>query len=70
MPSTSVNQPSNQPTRKWIVTQITAVAALATMYATTGSWDVEETVALIGLVAQASISYITPSKATDADALG
>ncbi len=49
------------PTRKWAVTQITAVAALLTMWATTGGWDQEETVGLIGLVAQAAIGYLTPN---------
>ena len=57
----------NTPSKKWFVTQITAVAALFTMWATTGSWDVEETVALIGLVSQAGIGYLTPN-ASDADA--
>lgn len=70
VPSTSVNQPSPQPTRKWIVTQITAAAALLTMWVTTGSWDVEETVGLIGLLSQAAISYATPARSTDADAPG
>ena len=70
VPVTSVNQPSSQPTRKWIVTQITAAAALLTMWVTTGSWDVEETVGLIGLLSQAAISYATPARSTDADAPG
>lgn len=45
------------PTQKWIVTQVTALAALATMWATTGSWDTEETIAAIGLVSQALAGY-------------
>jgi hypothetical protein len=49
------------PSRKWLVTQITAVGALLTMFATTGSWDVEESVALIGLVTQALASYVLPN---------
>jgi hypothetical protein len=52
------------PTKKWAVTQITAVAALLVMWATTGSWDTEETVALIGLVSQAGIGYLTPNADT------
>lgn len=50
-----------RPTNKWLVTQITASAALLTMLATTGSWDLEETVGLIGLVSQAAIGYLMPN---------
>jgi hypothetical protein len=49
------------PSRKWFATQVTAVAALLTMLVTTGSWDLEESVALIGLVSQAAIGYLTPN---------
>lgn len=52
------------PTKKWIVTQIAAAAAVATMWATTGSWDTEETVALIGLITQAAAAYLTPNQDT------
>lgn len=55
---------SAAPTRKWLVTQITAVAAVLTMWVTTGSWDAEETVALIGLISQAGISYLVPNNNT------
>lgn len=55
---------SAKPTKKWIVTQITAVAAVATMWVTTGSWDTEETVALIGLLTQASLGYLQPNNDT------
>lgn len=50
------------PSRKWIVARITATAALLTMWATTGTWDVEETIALIGLVSEGAISYYTPNQ--------
>lgn len=52
-------EPSLTPTRKWWVTQITALAALAVMYVTTGSWDLEESVAAIGLVSQAALGWLT-----------
>lgn len=52
------------PTKKWIVTQITAVAALLTMWVTTGSWDTEETVALIGLITQATAGYFASNADT------
>ena len=50
-----------KPTRKWIATQITATAALLTMFVTTGSWDVEESVGLIGLLSQAGIAFMLPN---------
>lgn len=62
--SDPVSTPSAMPTNKWIVTQVTALAALATMYLTTGSWDVEESVGAVGLVAQAIIGYVTRNDAT------
>ncbi|MDX6719351.1 MAG: hypothetical protein QOJ63_1605 [Solirubrobacteraceae bacterium] len=43
------------PSRKWFATQVTAIAALPTMWITTQSWDVEESVALIDLVSQAAV---------------
>lgn len=50
-----------KPTRKWIATQITALAAILVMWQSTGSWDVEETVALIGFLSQASIGWLVPN---------
>lgn len=55
---------SNAPTRKWWATQVTALAAIVTMYFTTGSWDQEESVALVGLVAQAAVGWLTSNEAT------
>ena len=55
---------SSTPTKKWIVTQVTALAALATMYLTTGTWDQEESVAAVGLVAQAIIGYVVRNDPT------
>lgn len=52
------------PTKKWFATQIAAVAALLTMWVTTGAWDMEETIALIGLLTQAGLSYLVPNDNT------
>lgn len=49
------------PSRKWLVAQVTAIGALLTMWATTGTWDQEETVALIGLFVQAVSTYLIPN---------
>lgn len=47
---------------KWIVARITAATALVMMWATTGSWDFEETIGLIGLVSEAATAYLTPNR--------
>lgn len=57
-------EPSLKPTRKWWVTQVTAVAALAVMYLTTGSWDVEESVAAVGIITQALGAWLMPNEPT------
>lgn len=49
------------PSRKWIANQIAGIAALLTMWVTTGEWDTAETVALIGLLSQAAITYLVPN---------
>lgn len=55
------------PSRKWFATQITAVSALLIMLVTTGAWGAEESVALIGLVSQASIAYLVPNTDPEED---
>ena len=52
------------PTNKWIVTQITALAALLTAYVQVGAWNKELTIAVIGLISQALIGYIAPNAPT------
>lgn len=46
--------------RKWGVRTITGLAGILVMWATTGSWDTEETVALITWGAAASSSFLVP----------
>ena len=50
------------PTRKWMAARIIALGALATMWATTGSFDQEETIAAIGIFVEAGVSYLTPNQ--------
>ena len=59
------NNQSLAPTRKWWATQVTALAALAVMYFTTGGWDTEESVAAVGVVSQALIGWLTPNSPDD-----
>lgn len=57
-------QPNNNalPTRKWVAARVTALTGLAIMWATTGSWDLEETIAAITLVSESTLSYLTPNR--------
>jgi hypothetical protein len=50
------------PSNKWLAARVTGIAGVLTMWATTGSWDTEETVALIALCSEAAISYLTPNR--------
>lgn len=50
------------PSRKWLAARVVAVHALAVMYLTTGSWDVEESIALVGLLSEAAVSYLVPNR--------
>ncbi len=59
-----MSQKSVIPTRKWIATQVTAVAALLTAWVTAGEWNETLSIALIGLIAQAVIGYLLPNAET------
>lgn len=50
-----------KPTRKWIARTIVGLIGVATMYVTTGTWDTEESLAILTLVAGASTSYLLPN---------
>ena len=52
---------SLQPTRKWWVTQTTALAALLVAWVNVGGWDKTVTIGLIGFASQAVTSYLTPN---------
>ena len=54
------------PSRKWFAARVTALAGLAVMWATTGTWDQEETIAAITLVSAGLVSWLTPN-ADDGD---
>lgn len=45
------------PSRKWFTARITAVTGLLIMWATTGSWGQEETIAAITIVSAAALAY-------------
>lgn len=55
---------SAAPTRKWVAAQVVALAAIATMYVSTGGWNQEESVALIGWFVQAATTYLVPNEDT------
>jgi hypothetical protein len=49
------------PTRKWLATQVTAVAAFVVAWVNQGAWDKTLSIALIGLVSQALFGYLVPN---------
>lgn len=53
------------PSRKWMAAQVAAAAVIAVMWARTGSWDTEETVAAIGWLTQAATTYLLPNSGND-----
>lgn len=62
--TTPAAEPSLKPTRKWWVAQGTALAALATMYISTGGWDAEESIAALGIFVQALTTWLIPNEPT------
>jgi hypothetical protein len=46
--------------RKWLARTVVGAGAIVTMWATTGTWDKEESVALIGLIVAAITSILVP----------
>lgn len=54
-------QTSWTPSRKWLATQVTAVAAFLIAWVNQGAWDKTLTIALIGLISQALFSYLVPN---------
>jgi hypothetical protein len=53
---------SRMPTRKWLVTQTTAVAAVLVAWVNVGGWDKTISIAVIGLMSQAVASYLMPNE--------
>jgi uncharacterized membrane protein YjjP (DUF1212 family) len=49
------------PSRKWLATQVTAVAALLTAYVTAGAWNTTLSIGVIGFVTQAIVGYLLPN---------
>jgi phage portal protein BeeE len=49
------------PSRKWGVLQIASAVGLATMYITSGSWDQEESIALVTWLGAAASTYLIPN---------
>lgn len=51
------------PSRKWWAARVVAATGVLTMWATTGSWDTEETVAAIALLSEAALAWLVPNQA-------
>ena len=49
------------PTRKWWAALITGAGGIAVMALSTGSWDIEESIALVTLLTERSVAYLVPN---------
>jgi hypothetical protein len=49
------------PSRKWLAARVTALAGLATLVATNGTWTQEATIMSITMVSAALIAYLLPN---------
>lgn len=54
------------PSRKWFASRVVALTGLATMWATTGAWDLEETTMAITVVSAAALAWLLPNKEEEA----
>lgn len=43
-------------TKAWIKARVTVLASLAVMYVSTGGWEQEESIALIGIISEGIVS--------------
>jgi hypothetical protein len=57
-----MNQPTARPTNKWLAALVSGLGTIAVMALTTGSWDTEESVALVGLLVERMVSYLVPNE--------
>jgi len=49
------------PTRKWLAALIAGLGTIAVMALTTDGFDKEEWIAVVGLLVERSVSYLTPN---------
>ena len=50
--------------RKWLARTIVGAGAIATMYLSTGTWDQEESIAVVGWIVAAITSFLVPPDPT------
>jgi len=55
-------RPHLYPTRKWWAAQISATTTLAVGWVNAGRWDKPLTIAAIGVVSQAAVTYLVPNR--------
>jgi amino acid permease len=65
-----MNEKWTAPSRKWFVTQVTALAALATAWLQAGEWSTTLSVMAVGIASQAAIGYLVPNAEGDRSSWG
>jgi hypothetical protein len=65
-----MNEKWTAPSRKWFVTQVTALAALATAWLQAGEWTTTLSVMAVGIASQALIAYLVPNAEGDRSSWG
>lgn len=65
LPADSWQGFSLKPSRKWFAALVVGLTGLATMWATTGAWDQEETIAAITLVSARAVAWLIPNESKD-----
>lgn len=53
--------PPRMPSRKWFAALLVGLGTIATLYFSTDGWDVEESIALVGLVIERGVAWLTPN---------
>jgi hypothetical protein len=63
-PNAAAAKKSWLPTRKWWAATVVALGAIATLWVTTGAFDRDVAIAVIGAVVQAATTYLVPNQDT------
>ena len=57
----TASRKSRQPTRKWWAATVIGAAGIVTLWIQSGAWDAQIAVALVALLSQRIVAYLTPN---------